>query len=326
MSLCVWTSLHLNVHQQGKEHLQKYLILYWMILGLLAPEMVIWNAWGQRNRAKELSALMMEKGYMPKPDGERLRYRMRNSMIKVWNKARTFLFLRAEDLPEFVDSKLDDKYYTGHEHSWTDVHSWLVVMGGIALGDATAGFEKFLPTGIERLTLSTGAFNRIVRGQLHPLPDIPTCQVEDKSTSDSLAKMLTCWQASYFCIQCTFRLSQQLSITLLELNVFAHALCALLLFVVWWNKPRDIREPIVLQDEEALDMCAWLAMGKGERAFHASASILEMASRERSSATGVMPGDSEAYSLYIPPQETWQLWRMQESVPQSRRYLLDLPR
>lgn len=42
----------------------------------------------------------------------------------------------------------------------------------------------------------------------------------------------------------------------MELNVFAHAICALLLFLIWWDKPRDIQEPTLLVDEEPLDICA----------------------------------------------------------------------
>jgi hypothetical protein len=96
----------------------------------------------------------------------------------------------------------------------------------------------------------------MVKYRPHLIPDIPRPYIEDKSKSDWLAKGITCWQAGYFCIQCIFRLSQQLSITLLELNVFAHAICTLLLFLVWWDKPRDVNEPTLILGEEALDICA----------------------------------------------------------------------
>lgn len=36
MSLYVWTSLHRNVSEHKKEHLQKYRQLAWMVLGILA--------------------------------------------------------------------------------------------------------------------------------------------------------------------------------------------------------------------------------------------------------------------------------------------------
>jgi len=52
MTLCIWTSLHLNLPEHGKEHLHKYRKLAWMVLGLLAPELVVWNALEQRKKVK----------------------------------------------------------------------------------------------------------------------------------------------------------------------------------------------------------------------------------------------------------------------------------
>lgn len=66
MSLCIWTSLHLNLPAHRKEHLQKYRKAGWMIIGLLAPELVVWNAWEQRKEVKEISALMQKHLFMPK--------------------------------------------------------------------------------------------------------------------------------------------------------------------------------------------------------------------------------------------------------------------
>ncbi|MBE3048490.1 hypothetical protein IMZ48_39510 [Candidatus Bathyarchaeota archaeon] len=52
--------------------------------------------------------------------------------------------------------------------------------------------------------------------------------------------------ASWFCVQCVSRLGQRLPISLLELNTFGHALCTLLIYFMWWNKPLDIEEPEVI--------------------------------------------------------------------------------
>lgn len=65
MSLCIWTSLHLNLPEHKKEHLLKYRKLAWMVAGLIAPEMVVWNAWEQRRKMKRVSLLMQMKGFMP---------------------------------------------------------------------------------------------------------------------------------------------------------------------------------------------------------------------------------------------------------------------
>jgi hypothetical protein len=100
MSLCIWTSLHLNLPEHKKEHLQKYRKLGWMILGLIAPEMVVWNAWEQRKQMKEMSKEMQKRGFMPVRCT--LWKRVHKWLVKMWHRTLTSLLLRAEDLPEFA--------------------------------------------------------------------------------------------------------------------------------------------------------------------------------------------------------------------------------
>ena len=95
------------------------------------------------------------------------------------------------------------------------------------------------------------------------LPDISRQYIDDKSKFGGLGKFLTCWQAIYFCAQCVFRLSRQYSISPLELNVFVHALCALILFWIWWDKPQDVQEPTLITDNDELDLCASLCVKQG---------------------------------------------------------------
>jgi hypothetical protein len=65
MSLCIWTALHLNlpVSEDYKgEHLvvrlwQNYILrqVRWVIMGLFAPELVVYMAWTQRKRVAEMN-------------------------------------------------------------------------------------------------------------------------------------------------------------------------------------------------------------------------------------------------------------------------------
>jgi hypothetical protein len=253
MSLCIWTSLHLNLPEHKKEHLQKYRKLGWMMLGLIAPEMVVWNAWEQRKKMRKVSKLMQEKDFMPVE--RTLWKRVRKGAVKAWHWTLTCLLLRAGDLPEFAEPT-PYRPYNGRIHSWTDVHSWLVVMGGFSFEDSAEEDQQFMPENRQRINITIRLFEYMLEMRDHLIPDISRETIQDKSKSDRLAKLLTCWQAGYFCIQCVYRLSQQLSITLLELNVFAHALCALTLFIIWSDKPRDVCEPTLIVGEEAMDICA----------------------------------------------------------------------
>lgn len=83
------------------------------------------------------------------------------------------------------------------------------------------------------------------------IPDISVQQIRDKSKADSLTKTLVCLQAVWFCVQCFSRLAYGLPLSLLELNTFAHALCALITYGLWWNKPFDVGEPTLIQGERS---------------------------------------------------------------------------
>jgi hypothetical protein len=242
-----------------------------MVLGLLAPELVVWNAWEQRKKVKRLSALMRRRGFMPKESTAQ--ERISGWFNRTWQNVRATFSPRAEETQELADltsTRIRDRnqdrhnladvessrMHNKHLNAWTDVHSWLVVMGGFAFEDKSPEDQQFMPGTLQRIPINRDLFAWMVRTRPHLIPDISRAYIEDKSKSDWLAKGLTCWQSGYFCIQCSFRLSQQLSITLLELNVFAHAICALLLFLVWWDKPRDILVPTTISSEEALQICA----------------------------------------------------------------------
>jgi hypothetical protein len=253
MSLCIWTSLHLNLPEHKREHIQKYRKLGWMILGLIAPEMVVWNAWEQRKTMKKLSKLMQEKGLMPAMPT--LWMRIRGGIANSCQQTLTCLGLRAKERPGPVEMT-PYRQYNDRVYPWTDVHSWFVLMGGMSFEDSAEEDHRFMPADRRRVNITMESFEYMLKMRDHLIPDISREVIQDRSKSDRLAKLLTCWQAGYFCIQCVFRLSQELSITLLELNVFAHALCALALFVIWSDKPRDVCEPTLIVGDEANDCCA----------------------------------------------------------------------
>jgi hypothetical protein len=257
MSLCIWTSLHLNLPEHKKEQLLKYHKLAWMIAGLVAPEMVVWNAWEQRKDMKLLSELMQEKGFMPL--GPTLWRRVRNTLAEVWQWTLICLLLKAKDWPELAEPA-PYRQYNGRIHPWTDVHSWFVVMGGLSFEDSAEEDQQFMPENRQRVNITLEGFQYMLEMRDRLIPDISREYIQDKSKSDKLAKLLTCWQAGYFCVQCLYRLSQQLSVTLLELNVFAHALCALALFAIWSDKPRDVCESTLIVGEDAMNLCALLCL------------------------------------------------------------------
>ena len=130
-------------------------------------------------------------------------------------------------------------------NDWTMTHSFLAIMGGFATGVSENG-KPALVGGHKRVALDPKTLLWVFKNETSSIPSLSKSDIEDKSKADGLAKLIVIIQALWFCLQCVVRLAQNLSISLLELNTFGHAICAFLIFAVWWKKPQDIVEPFLL--------------------------------------------------------------------------------
>jgi hypothetical protein len=76
--------------------------------------------------------------------------------------------------------------------------------------------------------------------------------LQDPGRASGLAKMITCAQAFWFCSQCIARLSQNMAISLIELNTFAHCVSAFFIYGFWWHKPYEVESHSYLNSIELL--------------------------------------------------------------------------
>ena len=160
---------------------------------------------------------------------------------------------RAETTPQARENQK-------RRYPWTMTHSFYAIMGGFAF-DTEKAEPSFLPGSRTRFCLTPEGLIDIARKEPTLLPEISKTEIQDKSKASGLAKCLVCLQAVWYCVQCVDRLVQGHSIGLLELNVFGHALCALLIYSLWWHKPLDVSEPSLLeQSERSWELCAFLSM------------------------------------------------------------------
>ena len=92
--------------------------------------------------------------------------------------------------------------------------------------------------------------------------------IKDKAKTDGFGKTLVLVQGEYksqrreskmffdrssaawFTLHCIARLAQSRSISLLKLNTLAHAVCAFFIYAMWWHKPQDVSEPLILEGKE----------------------------------------------------------------------------
>lgn len=79
-----------------------------------------------------------------------------------------------------------------------------------------------------------------------------------KSKVDTMSKFLICLQGGWFIVQAISRLATNLPVTLLEVNTIGHVTCALAIDLLWWNKPRQTNELILLKGDWLPPIAAYM--------------------------------------------------------------------
>ena len=239
LSLCVWTALHLNIPEHPHKTGQIWQKIGWLILGLLAPELIVYIAFEQRRVAlcltKEMRDILGD-----------------TSEHKWWEQ---LCFCKRKK----VSQNDDETKPQAHKYRWTHVHSFYTLMGGFAF-DTSKANPNFLPNNRSHLTLRPRGLKYIAEHAPFLIPDLSKDKIQDKSKADGLAKLFVCLQALWFCLQCIVRMAQKQAISFLELNTFGHSICTLLIYGLWWHKPLNIESPSVLVGENAWEICALMCV------------------------------------------------------------------
>jgi hypothetical protein len=145
-------------------------------------------------------------------------------------------------------------------------------MGGFAIDTRKLDLDIFSHNRY-RMILSVDGFKFLLQHEPDMLPDLSQAEIFDKSKASNLAKTVVCCQAIWFCAQCIARWYSDLAFSLLELNTFAHCVCALIIFVLWWNKPMDVEEPTLINAErirELVGLMAICSLPRNSRKNHTS--------------------------------------------------------
>ncbi|ORY17079.1 hypothetical protein BCR34DRAFT_60443 [Clohesyomyces aquaticus] len=150
-------------------------------------------------------------------------------------------------------SKGSDPDKSQPSHKWTTEQAFFALSGGFAI--PTPYHHR------RQLTLTLCGLQLFAR--LGLLPATAPASVSDKSKADTVAKILVCIQAGWFFVQCIARVAQKLPLTLLELHVLTHVLCAFAMYVLWIEKPYDVGAPIMCDSERAKDFGALFGLDDG---------------------------------------------------------------
>ncbi|PPR04717.1 hypothetical protein CVT24_011839 [Panaeolus cyanescens] len=174
--------------------------------------------------------------------------------VVVWRRAG--LMLSMIIVPEMVvcwalrQFVLASYIATKHkDDGWTRTHGFFVIMGGFCYYSKTGNRETLT---YEKM-LELQEQNQIE----WPKGSIVTSKViEDRSKADWLTKSIVLIQTFWFCIQLFTRLGQHLVVTELEISTLAFAALNFIVYLLWWNKPFDVRSQILVRgtnDPERFD-------------------------------------------------------------------------
>ncbi|KAH4038915.1 hypothetical protein HBH92_154450 [Parastagonospora nodorum] len=247
IGLCVWTAVHLNVPEHGKVVPQFWRKVKWLAIGLFAPEMVAWTAFQQRHEAQTICNELRDCVAQPP---------LPSILQTVWRRLRTSLewamVWKQGTNQETTNTETHhaEEGRPSKHHPFTLIHGHYIAMGGLAV-DTAGARDIFVSNFANRRSLTSNGLSLLLDHNPALLPVLSEEEIQDKSKANGFAKVLVCLQAAWFCTQTVIRITSHLTISILELNTFAHALCTLLIFSLWWDKPLDVTEPTLIRGEAA---------------------------------------------------------------------------
>ncbi|KAF9460305.1 hypothetical protein BDZ94DRAFT_1137939, partial [Collybia nuda] len=119
------------------------------------------------------------------------------------------------------------------DHAVHIIHGFFVSMGGFVQEQASG-------TGTARPIASHDIGHTVSARAIY---DVDIEEIEDHSKGDEISKGLALLQTGWFILQCIARARQHLPLTELEIVTLAFAALNVVIRVIWWEKPLDVRYP-----------------------------------------------------------------------------------
>lgn len=173
------------------------------------------------------------------------RYKALKRVLKAQRKSRVRGFVRrwvegfrATRVATFFSDMFE-------EHEFGMESGFFAVMGGYTF----CPVDKYMYSDpeLERTLSPDGLIYLLEKGAIDPyrLASLKG-EIVDKGKADMLAKMLVCAQAMWMMIDCICRKIAGLPVTIIEINVIVHVLCAVAVYVCWWKKPHNVGRALSL--------------------------------------------------------------------------------
>lgn len=98
-------------------------------------------------------------------------------------------------------------------------------------------------------------------------------EVEDRSKGDILSKGIILVQTGWFILQLLARAIQRLPVTELEIVTLGFAILNFVTYGLWWNKPLDVRCPLVIREPEKVTVAIPTVGRRVEGELHAPGNV-----------------------------------------------------
>ncbi|KAJ5390792.1 uncharacterized protein N7496_001860 [Penicillium cataractarum] len=217
---CTWTLLHMDVPPRNMSVARFTIskIRLW-VLTILAPEVTFVRAAGQLDDARTLKKVCNKA--QKRRDAE-------SSEPKLWLSQRTRPLEQVENL-NHVD------LHPVHA-DWTLCQCFCVIASGLVLQTQDQWIYTIRPHDMKPL---------IQAGIVH-CSDFRDQDIEDRAKADSFAKFFTVLQSTWFLCNVITRWAYDLPVSPIELSTVAYVTCAILIYGVWWYKPKDMGTSIAI--------------------------------------------------------------------------------
>ncbi|KAJ7331309.1 hypothetical protein DFH08DRAFT_966333 [Mycena albidolilacea] len=123
------------------------------------------------------------------------------------------------------------------EFKFSRTHGFFFGMGGFIS-------SKGYPVATVEQLRDSVEFQRAIR-------NVNTEDMTEKSKGDALSKGVALAQGLWFTTQCLARVHQGLAVTKLEVATLGFAVVNIFIWALWWNKPLDVQQPIVIASPES---------------------------------------------------------------------------
>ncbi|KAH8796467.1 hypothetical protein BGZ57DRAFT_8100 [Hyaloscypha finlandica] len=250
---CTWTIQHLNVPEERNGRNPGWIgdikwglkrtctSAKWMILTMLAPEFVLSKAWEELAVAQtDLKALQELAG----KDGTEwtLTHSLFANMGGFVIRGNTGQELQALEKTHNESTPLTGPSVTDEREQITKASSSAPLVSSRQITiprdqtHALGHYDPFHLTAADIFRLRTS-------GQLPKMPLISADDINDKSKTDSFARVVSVAQITWIVAQVLTRVVRRLAVSQLEIAVVAFSTCAIIIYILHWKKPKSVLIP-----------------------------------------------------------------------------------